>query len=110
MVDKYVLVRFEDYQRLISAQVASRQHLDTKTYYHSQEGGLSESRPQGAEQRPEGQLATTIKSSAGGQLSGGGGQSPASKEVIDSGEESGPEVAGNGTSWFDIWEGLHFEK
>ena len=115
MVDKYVLLRFEDYQRLIDTQGGSGQRFDTKTYYHSQEVGLSETRPRFEEQTSKDQLAPVIKSAvrdgAGGGGGGGGGQLTTSKPGANSeGEESGGELAGSEGGWFDIWEGLHFEK
>lgn len=122
-IDKYILLRYADYERLIAKHPNIPQQIDTKTLYHSDSGGLSENAPSERDHQSGGGGAVTERSRTG-VISGSGRGSIEVSGGVRSGERQTTSKAGererereredvetaNDTNWFDVWESLHFPK
>lgn len=100
-VDKYALLLFEDYQRLLkSHEKAGSGIIAAKTLYHSEEGGLSEAPPPLNKHQPTqvGEKSTAASNS-----------SPA---AADTSKATATSAEGETDSdhWGQHWESLHFAK
>lgn len=99
-VDKYALLGFDDYLRLIKSHEKGGGGITAaKTLFHSNEGGLSEAPP-----APNKQEAGQSPKEAASDTPASKTEPPAktSKASAESGGESG--------DWSSTWENLHFAK
>ena len=112
-VDKYILLRWDDYTRLISKQ-PSQGAIDNKAFTHSQEAGL-QAAP--VEQSPLNPIQThmghgVISANDEGVL----GTKPPARSKSESVDNIGRKQSlpsnrlVEGPGWGHYWEGIHFSK
>ena len=131
-VDKYILLRWDDYKRLISNQTTTSQ-IDIKTFHHDQEHGLREQT-----NAPVGNIYKLPTSQPRqGVITGSGGNEDADSVITDHSfvtsknnrvNDRGRKLPTNykgklegladqrlvgdhrKSSWAREWEGIHFSK
>ena len=105
-VDKYALMRWDDYNHL--TRKPQRRDIDKKTYVHSQEEGMKEETKKGQRENRRDNPVTEQSTS---DLSGGGAETGSApvNEVgwrLNQAKQKDKQRAG----WGYYWEGLHFSK
>ena len=111
-IDKYILLRYEDYERLISNHPNIEMQIDKKTLYHSDAGGLTQNAPSvNGDQR----AGKSVISASGAGSSGNAPRIKTTAGTIATKAASSPSHAERGgeevgANWFDVWESLHFSR